>query len=213
MRGALSGEFRPMPSFTIALGLRAQWSGDPLFAFEEFSAGNYTAGRGYDPGALLGDSGIGLQAELRYGNVNPAGPTDFAFEPYVFFDQAWVWNEDVLFSMPPPGAEFDRRRRSRRLWRPLPDRPAARRATRPRASAKPARRHAAAPHPDRPLVALEVPMTREAEAVAGLRRRRPLRHGPVRPAGRAGVQRDPEDRCRLRHLRPGDAGRGDRVHR
>ncbi|HST35797.1 MAG TPA: ShlB/FhaC/HecB family hemolysin secretion/activation protein [Allosphingosinicella sp.] len=100
VRGGLYGEFRPVPNFTIAIGARGQWASDSLFSFEEFSAGNYTAGRGYDPGALLGDSGIGLQAELRYGNTVPAGPKDLAFEPYVFFDQAWVWNEDVLFAMP-----------------------------------------------------------------------------------------------------------------
>ena len=100
VRGGIAGEFRPVPRFTIALGLRAQWAGDPLFAFEEFSAGNYTAGRGYDPGALLGDSGIGVQAELRYGNAVPTGPKDLAFEPYVFFDQAWTWNEDVIFAFP-----------------------------------------------------------------------------------------------------------------
>lgn len=100
LRGSAYGEFRPVPKFTIALGLRGQWSGDPLFSFEEFSAGNYTAGRGYDPGALLGDSGIGAQAELRYGSANPIRPDDFAFEPYVFFDQAWTWNEDLLFALP-----------------------------------------------------------------------------------------------------------------
>jgi len=100
LRGGLYGEFRPVPHFTIALGARGQWSSDPLLSFEEFSAGNYTAGRGYDPGTILGDSGVGLQAELRYGSAVPAGPTDFAFEPYVFFDQAWTWNEDVVFALP-----------------------------------------------------------------------------------------------------------------
>lgn len=100
IRGGLYGEFRPVPSFTLALGLRGQWASDPLFSFEEFSAGNYTAGRGYDPGALLGDSGIGLQAELRYGGIVPAGPRDLAVEPFLFLDQAWAWNEDQFFSLP-----------------------------------------------------------------------------------------------------------------
>jgi len=100
LRGGLYAEFRPAPRFTLALGARGQWSSDPLLSFEEFSAGNYTAGRGYDPGTLLGDSGIGLQAELRYGSAVPRGPTDFALEPYLFVDQAWAWNEDVLFALP-----------------------------------------------------------------------------------------------------------------
>ena len=100
LRGGVQGEYRPVPRVTIALGLRGQYSGDPLLSFEEFSAGNYSVGRGYDPGTLLGDSGIGLQAELRFGSAYPTAPTAFAFEPYVFFDQAWVWNEDRLFPLP-----------------------------------------------------------------------------------------------------------------
>jgi hemolysin activation/secretion protein len=99
VRGGAYGEFRPIPRFTVALGLRGQWSRDPLLSFEEFSAGNYTAGRGYDPGTLLGDSGIGLQAELRFGSAAPARADQFRAEPYVFFDQAWVWNEDRVFSL------------------------------------------------------------------------------------------------------------------
>ncbi len=100
LRGGVYAEYRPVPGVTLALGLRGQLSRDPLLSFEEFSAGNYTAGRGYDPGTLLGDSGIGLQAELRFGSAYPTGPADFAFEPYVFFDQAWTWNEDRLFPLP-----------------------------------------------------------------------------------------------------------------
>jgi hemolysin activation/secretion protein len=100
LRGGLYGEFRPVPHFTVALGVRGQWSDDPLLSFEEFSAGNYTAGRGYDPGTILGDSGIGLQAELRYGSNLPTGRTDLAVEPFLFFDQAWTWNEDVVFALP-----------------------------------------------------------------------------------------------------------------
>jgi hemolysin activation/secretion protein len=100
LRGGLSGEFRPVPRVTFALGLRGQWSGDPLLSFEEFSAGNYTAGRGYDPGILLGDSGIGVQAELRFGSAMPTRPDELRAEPYLFFDQSWVWNEDRLLAFP-----------------------------------------------------------------------------------------------------------------
>ncbi|HEX8257165.1 MAG TPA: ShlB/FhaC/HecB family hemolysin secretion/activation protein [Allosphingosinicella sp.] len=88
------GEYRPVPNITFALGVRGQYSNDPLLSFEEFSAGNYTVGRGYDPGALLGDRGIGVQAELRYGTIVPAALDRFSFQPYVFFDAAWVGNED-----------------------------------------------------------------------------------------------------------------------
>jgi hemolysin activation/secretion protein len=88
------GEFRPVPKLTFALGLRAQYAWDPLLSFEEFSAGNYTVGRGYDPGALLGDKGWGTQAEIRYGGRIPASAKKAAVEGYAFWDHARVSNED-----------------------------------------------------------------------------------------------------------------------
>ena len=88
------GEFRPMPKLTLAVGVRGQYSGDPLLSFEEYSAGNYTVGRGYDPGALLGDRGFGIQAELRYGSLVPPTAKAVRVQPYVFLDAAWVRNED-----------------------------------------------------------------------------------------------------------------------
>ncbi len=98
-RGALDGEFRPAPRLTFAVSARGQYSPDPLFSFEEFAAGNYTIGRGYDPGSILGDSGFAASGELRFGSVYPRGPRAWAFQPYLFVDQAWVWNEDVLLSV------------------------------------------------------------------------------------------------------------------
>jgi hemolysin activation/secretion protein len=94
LRGEAFGEWRPAPEVTFALGAVGQRSSRPLFAFEEFSAGNYSVGRGYDPGALLGDSGIGFQAEMRLGRAFPQEAGAVAFQPYFFFDRAWVWNED-----------------------------------------------------------------------------------------------------------------------
>jgi hemolysin activation/secretion protein len=84
------GEYRPIPKVTFALGLRAQYSGKALLSFEDFSAGNYTVGRGYDPGALLGDRGWGTQLELRYGSRVPVSATRPAIEGYVFWDHAEV---------------------------------------------------------------------------------------------------------------------------
>jgi len=100
LRGTASAEWRPIPRLTAAIDLRGQYSANPLFSFEEFSAGNYTTGRGYDPGTLLGESGVGIQAELRYGSAIPARARQFTAEPYIFFDHAWVWNEDRLFILP-----------------------------------------------------------------------------------------------------------------
>ena len=87
-------EVRPMPKLTLALGARAQRAWQPLLSFEDFSAGNYTVGRGYDPGALLGDMGFGTQAELRYGSRIPTSITRPAIEAYGFWDHAEVSHFD-----------------------------------------------------------------------------------------------------------------------
>jgi hemolysin activation/secretion protein len=96
LRGSFFGEFRPMPKLTFALNARAQYAWKPLLSFEEFSAGNYTAGRGYDPGVLLGDRGFGSQFELRYGSRIPASAKRAAIEGFVFWDHSSVGNEDEL---------------------------------------------------------------------------------------------------------------------
>jgi hemolysin activation/secretion protein len=90
------GEYRPMPRLTFSLGARAQYAWKPLLSFEEFAAGNYTAGRGYDPGTLLGDRGFGTQAEIRVGSRIPASAKKAAVEGYVFWDHAAVRNRDRL---------------------------------------------------------------------------------------------------------------------
>jgi hemolysin activation/secretion protein len=84
------GEVRPMPKLTLSLGVKAQYAWKELLSFEEFSAGNYTVGRGYDPGALLGDKGWGTQAELRYGSRIPASAGKAAVEGYLFWDHVRV---------------------------------------------------------------------------------------------------------------------------
>jgi hemolysin activation/secretion protein len=100
LRYTFYGEYRPMPKLTFALGARAQYSSQPLLSFEEFAAGNYTAGRGYDPGALLGDKGFGTQAEVRFGSRLPASAKQAAVEGYGFWDHAEVRNHDRLVVIP-----------------------------------------------------------------------------------------------------------------
>jgi hemolysin activation/secretion protein len=96
LRGTFYGELRPMPKVTFALGARGQYAWKPLLSFEEFSAGNYTTGRGYDPGSLLGDRGFGSQLELRYGSRTPASAKRAAIEGFAFWDYSVVDNEDRL---------------------------------------------------------------------------------------------------------------------
>ena len=90
------GELRPIPKMTFALGLRAQYAWKPLMSFEDFSAGNYTVGRGYDPGALLGDRGFGTSAEIRYGSRIPVSAKKPALEEYAFWDHAQVGHRDSV---------------------------------------------------------------------------------------------------------------------
>jgi hemolysin activation/secretion protein len=97
VRALLYGEYRPVPKLTVALGARGQYAWKPLLSFEEFSAGNYTVGRGYDPGTLLGDRGWGTQTEIRFGSTVPASASKPAIEGFLFWDHARVSNLDRLF--------------------------------------------------------------------------------------------------------------------
>ena len=94
IRAAAQGELALGRDFAIALSPRAQYAFDPLLSFEEFTAGNYTIGRGYEPATLGGDSGFGLTAELRGPRMMPIARSQLSMQPYLFGDAAWVWNKN-----------------------------------------------------------------------------------------------------------------------
>jgi hemolysin activation/secretion protein len=102
VRALLYGEYRPVPKLTFALGLRSQYAWKPLLSFEQFSVGNYTVGRGYDPGSLLSDRGWGSQAEIRFGSLVPKSPGKPAVEAYLFWDHAKVKSLERLFVVDQP---------------------------------------------------------------------------------------------------------------
>jgi hemolysin activation/secretion protein len=85
-------EYRPRPGLTFSIAPRAQYAPDPILSYEQFSVGNFTTGRGYDPGALSGDSGLGFQSEVRFGSLLPRTVDGFAFQPFGFADLGIVWN-------------------------------------------------------------------------------------------------------------------------
>jgi hemolysin activation/secretion protein len=95
-------DFRPQRTLTFAILPRAQYSPDALLSYEQTSGGNYTVGRGYDPGAIIGDSGVGVRSEVRVGSLVPKTPGASAFQPYAFFDAAWVWNHNSVPGVPDP---------------------------------------------------------------------------------------------------------------
>lgn len=96
-------ELAVTPKFAIAFKPRAQLSlSGGLFGFEEFAAGNFSVGRGYDPGTIIGDSGFAMTTEARTSTL-PWGK-DIAMQPYAFFDLARIYNEapdldDDLYSV------------------------------------------------------------------------------------------------------------------
>lgn len=96
LRSNAYGEVRPMRNLTLSGNVRSQTSWKPLMSFEEFSVGNYTVGRGYDPGTLVGDTGLGTQAEVRIGSRVPKAANKPSFEAYGFWDYAKVANRDKL---------------------------------------------------------------------------------------------------------------------
>lgn len=80
----------------VAISPRAQYGFDKLLAFEQFTAGNYTNGRGYDPSILTGDSGVGVSVELRGPRMTPFRRTPVTIQPYVFGDAAWTWTRGIF---------------------------------------------------------------------------------------------------------------------
>ncbi|MEH3036467.1 MAG: ShlB/FhaC/HecB family hemolysin secretion/activation protein [Sphingomonas adhaesiva] len=95
IRAGALGEVALTPRVTFSLAPRVQYAFDPLLSFEEYAAGTYTIGRGYDPGTIIGDSGAGASAELRVNRVAPFARTDLSLQPFTFVDSAWVWNRNT----------------------------------------------------------------------------------------------------------------------
>ena len=95
VRASAELDWRPLPDIAFSLSPQAQYAHSPLLSYERFSGGNYTIGRGYDPGAIIGDSGVGLAAEVRAGSLTPRGPNALAFQRYAFVDAAWAWRNDT----------------------------------------------------------------------------------------------------------------------
>jgi hemolysin activation/secretion protein len=85
-------ELRLAKSITFAVQPRGQIASGALFGFERFALGNYTVGRGYDPGVLTGDDGAALNAELRHDPITLSEDWKLAAQPYVFVDAGWAWS-------------------------------------------------------------------------------------------------------------------------
>jgi hemolysin activation/secretion protein len=92
VRGQFDASFGLGPIFELAGQVRGQWTKDPLLNYDEFSIGNLTVGRGYDPGANTGDRAYSTSVELR-ANV-PTG-RKLGTQVYGFYDGIRLWNLDT----------------------------------------------------------------------------------------------------------------------
>ena len=91
VRGELEYE-HALGRFSISVNPRAQYAFRKVLGFEAFAPGNYTVGRGYDPGAITGDSGVGVATELRGPRLQIGHGDGPQVQPFAFADAAWAWD-------------------------------------------------------------------------------------------------------------------------
>jgi hemolysin activation/secretion protein len=76
--------------FSVVLSGQGQFSSAPLINGELISFGGIGIGRGYDPGAITGDHGIGGSGELRY-DAPWANQYILNVQPYAYVDAGQTW--------------------------------------------------------------------------------------------------------------------------
>lgn len=95
LRGGGDAEMRIARRWTVAGRFEGQWADGPLLAPDEFSVGNLTIGRGYDPGSAFGDKAVGFSVESRWGSFGAANGAIQA-SPFIFWDHVTYWNSDAF---------------------------------------------------------------------------------------------------------------------
>jgi hemolysin activation/secretion protein len=73
--------------------LDSQYSDKPLTTPDQYSVGNLTVGRGYQPGAALGDSAVGESTEVRFGPFSLS--KSLQIEPFGFYDVVSLWDNGI----------------------------------------------------------------------------------------------------------------------
>lgn len=91
VRGEILADIRTPFLLSLGAGLFGQWASDPLLNLEEFSLGNYTYGRGYDPGSNGGDRAIAFRLEPR---VRVPAALPVTVELTGFYDWVRLYNTD-----------------------------------------------------------------------------------------------------------------------
>jgi hemolysin activation/secretion protein len=86
--------------FSAFFAAEGQYGFSPMLTGEQITFGGRQIGRGYDPGAITGDRGIGGSAELRYDWRFAVHPL-LMVEPYGFYDTAAAWYDNRGSSFDP----------------------------------------------------------------------------------------------------------------
>lgn len=76
--------------FSTVLSVQGQFSFSRLITGEQVTFGGTQIGRGYDPGAITGDHGLGGSLEFRY-DYRVADSWLQAVQPYIYVDAAQTW--------------------------------------------------------------------------------------------------------------------------
>lgn len=105
VKGQLKFNQKLPPWFELGVTVLGQHASKPLPSIEEMSVGELTIGRGFEPGAVIGDSGFGYSIELRFKppSVEAWWLNDLKF--YTFYDYAQVWDRGNPTAAP-NGFEF-----------------------------------------------------------------------------------------------------------
>lgn len=77
-------------ALSAVFSVQGQYAFVPLITGEQITFGGTQIGRGYDPGGITGDQGVGGSAELRY-DFHFAESFVHALQPYIFVDAARTW--------------------------------------------------------------------------------------------------------------------------
>jgi hemolysin activation/secretion protein len=89
IKGDANLDIHPVGPLHLGLGGFGQWTNQPLLNLEEFAFGNFTRGRGYDPGSSGGDRAYGFTIEPRIELPLPLVRTEISG----FYD--WVHIENI----------------------------------------------------------------------------------------------------------------------
>jgi hemolysin activation/secretion protein len=91
--GALRHSRTLVGSLSMTAALQGQYAFSRLIAGEQIAFGGLQVGRGYEPGAITGDHGLGALVELRYTELFPEGMVT-SLQPYAFLDAAETWSRE-----------------------------------------------------------------------------------------------------------------------